>query len=426
MSVEERVRSAAAERADLVTDIRPLELPATRPARVPFAPSSRRWLTWLAPVAAAAVVVALAVTLVSVRHSAGQAPVPGASSAISPVVSPAAGDAVPVYYAEVTGPGTVIVGDDRTGAVLATVLPPGATTFAGLTAAGDDRTFVVDTMADGTGNHAWYLLRFNPGASASTQLTPLPIATLPGADQIDGLALSPDASELAVFYQRYGSYESAGSNNVLSGGPHGPFTLQTYSTVTGKALRTWTTPASRSEAISISASTVPDNEVNLTWTADGRTLGFLYSPFTTPTNERTLSVTAPGTDLIADSRVVLAQANALPACDGEMTLTSDGKTTICGVDSYAPGGGCTAPKAEFALYPVSTGKLSGFLYRDERNCATAQASVIWARSAASAIGVIAVERAGHTTTITVGLLTPGRFTPLKVQISDLEPGAIAF
>ena len=66
------------------------------------------------------------------------------------------------------------------------------------------------------------------------------------------------------------------------------------------------------------------------------------------------------------------------------------------MNSYAPGGGCTAPKAEFALYPVSTGKLAGFLYRDESLCATAEPWVIWARSAASAIGVLAVQGKGNT------------------------------
>jgi hypothetical protein len=123
---------------------------------------------------------------------------------------------------------------------------------------------------------------------------------------------------------------------------------------------------------------------------------------------------------------VLAMANTLPACDGEMWLTADGKSTICSVRSYAPGGGCTAPKAEFALYPVSTGKLGGFLYRDERLCATAQPWVIWARSASSAIGALAIEGAGQTSTLKVGLLTPGTFTPLNVQTADPRSGAIAF
>ena len=427
MTVEDRVRTATRARADLVTDIRPLELPADRPLRVPFAPPTRRWVGWLAPVAAAAVVIALAVTLVLTRHSAGPTPVP-ATSPVSPAIA-AIEKTVPEYYAEITGPDAVTVGDDRTGAVVATVRPPGNVTFVGVTAAADDRTFVLDTQADGAGTHAWYLLRIDTGASNPTQLTPLPIATLPGADQIDGLALSPDASELAVFFQPYGSFSVQGANKVLGGGPHGPFTLRTYSLATGRALRTWTTPAGRAEALSSSSSATIDNEADLTWTADGRTLGFLFTWFTTPSYERTLNVTGPGADLIADSRPVLALTDTAPECDGWATLTSDGKTAICGINSYAPGGGCTAPKAEFALYPVSTGKPAGFLYRDQSLCATAETWVIWARSAASAIGVIAVQGKGSTATVTVGVLTPGKFTPLNVQSNNYlgpEPGAIAF
>ena len=428
MSVEDRVRTATRARADLVTDIRPLELPATRPLRAPFAPPTRRWAGWLAPVAAAAVVIALAVTLVSTRHSAGPPPAPATAPAVSPAIATIE-KTVPEYYAELTGPNAVTIGDDRTGAVVATVRPPGNVTFVGVTAAADDRTFVLDTQADGDGTHAWYLLRVNPAASNPAQLTPLPIPTLPGADQIDGLALSPDASELAVFFQPYGSFSIQGANKVLSGGPHGPFTLRTYALATGRALRTWTTPAGGGEALSSSSSATIDNEVNLTWTADGRTLGFLFSPFTTPSYERALNVIGPGADLIADSRPVLALTDTAPECDGWAVLTSDGKTTICGINSYAPGGGCTAPKAEFALFPVSTGKLAGFLYRDQSLCATAETWVIWARSAASAIGVLAVHGKGNTPTITVGVLTPGKFTPLNVPTASYlgpEPGAIAF
>lgn len=428
MSVEDRVRTAARARADLVTDIRPLELPAARTLRLPFAPTPRRWVNWLAPVAAAAVVVALAITLVSTRHSAGPPPAPATSPAVSPAIA-AIEKTVPEYYAELTGPDSVIVGDDRTGAVVATVRPPGNVTFVGVTAAADDRTFVLDTQADGDGTHAWYLLRINPGGANPTQLTALPIATLPGADEIDGLALSPDASELAVFFQPYGSFSVQGANKVLSGGPHGPFTLRTYSLATGRAIRTWTTPAGGGEALGSSSSATIDNEVNLTWTADGRTLGFVFSPFTTPSYQRALNVTGPGADLIADSRPVLALTNTSPECDGWSVLTSDGKTTICGIRSYAPGGGCTAPKAEFALYPVSTGKPAGFLYRDQSLCASAEPWVIWARSAASAIGALAVYGKGSTPVVTVGVLTPGKFTPLNIASSSYlgpEPGAIAF
>ena len=68
MSVEDRLRTATRARANLVSDIRPLELPARERVRRPRASGTRRWVTWAAPVTAAAVVVALAVTLVSLRQ----------------------------------------------------------------------------------------------------------------------------------------------------------------------------------------------------------------------------------------------------------------------------------------------------------------------------------------------------------------------
>ena len=136
-------------------------------------------------------------------------------------------------------------------------------------------------------------------------------------------------------------------------------------------------------------------------------------------------MTGAGDDLIADSRPVLDAEDE--ECEVGM-LTSDGATTICGVNSYAPGGGCTAPKAEFTLYPVSTGKLAGILYRDQSLCATAEPWVIWARSAASAIGVLAIYGPKNSQSLTVGVLTPGKFTPLNIQTPPSTPsrGTIAF
>ena len=114
MSVEDRLRTATRARADLVSDIRPLDLPAREPVRRPRAAGTRRWVSWAAPVTAAAVVVALAVTLVSLRqmHSASTAPPPA-----QPGVSAAsAADTVPEFYADINfpilgaSPTTLVVG----------------------------------------------------------------------------------------------------------------------------------------------------------------------------------------------------------------------------------------------------------------------------------------------------------------------------
>ena len=79
MSVEDRLRTATRARADLVSDIRPLDLPAREPARLRRAPGSRRWMAWAAPAAAAALVVALAMTLVSIRQARNESPIAAAA-----------------------------------------------------------------------------------------------------------------------------------------------------------------------------------------------------------------------------------------------------------------------------------------------------------------------------------------------------------
>ena len=141
-----------------------------------------------------------------------------------------------------------------------------------------------------------------------------------------------------------------GANKVLSGGPHGPFTLRTYSLATGQALRTWTTPAVRSEALGSSSVATIDNEANLTWTADGRTLGFLFTWFTTPSDERALNVTAgqtnhgvftkrPGTltndyfvNLIDTSTQWKPTSDAADAFDGSARTKGDSRWTASRVD----------------------------------------------------------------------------------------------
>ena len=158
MSVEERLRTAARARANLVNDIHPLDLPGREPARPRPAPGSRPWVAWAAPAAAAALVVALAMTLVSIRQAAGRQPsAPSVAAGRSDAsVVPVAG--VPKYYAALDDPsGTafndenmdhpveVVVGETGSDQRLATVTPPSGQTFAGVTAEAGDSAFIVAT-----------------------------------------------------------------------------------------------------------------------------------------------------------------------------------------------------------------------------------------------------------------------------------------
>ena len=73
MSIEDRVRAATRARSDLVRSVRPLEFPAQAPAPA-RRDRSRRWLNWGAPIAAAALVTALALTLALLRQADGPQP----------------------------------------------------------------------------------------------------------------------------------------------------------------------------------------------------------------------------------------------------------------------------------------------------------------------------------------------------------------
>ena len=159
MSLEDRLRAAADATACTVRDVRPLELPAGSPLRLPHLRLGRRWAMWLAPVTAAVAVTALAVALVGVRDARNVPPVPSV-----PAVNSTAAATLPAYYVALDDPlGTAFsganpgiprpggsipdhvglaVGDIGTGKRLVTIKPPKGLTFVGVTGAADDRTFV--------------------------------------------------------------------------------------------------------------------------------------------------------------------------------------------------------------------------------------------------------------------------------------------
>jgi hypothetical protein len=95
-----------------------------------------------------------------------------------------------------------VVNDTATGATLATATPPKPfRRFVTVAGAADDRTFVlaVDRLQVGSANPPVNLFRaqYEPGRRKIT-LTALPIPAIPGNEQINGLALSPDGSRLAI------------------------------------------------------------------------------------------------------------------------------------------------------------------------------------------------------------------------------------
>jgi hypothetical protein len=470
MTVEDQLRAAGRAVSEQVSHLPRLDLRPQPPIRHAKVRASRRWLGaggWLVPMAAAAAVVAVAVTLVAVKSPPRAADKTGAGPVASRSTAPSstpAGDpeALPGYFVAISGlqtmgklpaagqsgpvqaprPDAVVVGETLTGKRLATVTPPTGATFAGVTGAADDRTFVLDSvqLAAGRGGmlwanqpRTWYLLRIRPGASPVKTLTRLNLP-LPSAADINGIALSPDGTRLAVFYQ----VARKGDGFPYSG----PFTLGIYSVATGTALRTWTGTDPYHGSYGYGENDgLPDPTANLTWTSDGQRLAFAYRSSKGPTASlylRELRLTGPGTDLFTDSTVIAEIAVSTTNgrskiwCDS-LGITGDGQTAVCGAElpetpavgaaldtppaRLAPSTGCTAPTDTvhpgLAEVSLAGDRLAGVLYEVKSGCGGGLAAVLWSSPSGDTVlgavssadlsatghGVIVLYRHGTVTTI---------------------------
>jgi hypothetical protein len=444
VSVEDRVRAATRARTAQIRDVRPLDLPAVSGR----APRARRWIAWAAPVGAAAAVAALALSLAAVRHLPNAPAAPAA-----PVGLPAVSGTLPEYYAALDDPSgpitqimrgqhetpvSVRVGDDRTGKLLATVNPPDGETFAGLTAAADDRTFVVaaerfpvQSLYPSVNPVAWYLVRLTPGSAHPVTLTRLPIPGEPAGTQVSAIALAPDGRELAVMFQQ----------NVWSG-KTGPLTIRLDSLATGTSLRTWTVDTKGMPA-GLGWYYGRYSNSALTWLNGGRTLAVIDGintsasgpPFTFGFSQvtiRTVDAGSPSGNLLANSKVVFHLPNSA-GCD-TVQLTDDGKTVLCG-----EAGGNTAKRSamyapKFVAYSVATGE-SRLLYQLKGAYEAGLADVLWASPTGSALfGAVYAEatwphtgaRQGPVDQV-AGLLTKGVFKPVKFPLTAVPfAGEIAF
>jgi len=320
--LENKLRAAFRETAD--------EIPAAAPP-LHLSPQPRagqhrrhprwntRWHAWAAPLAAAALVTAaVAGSLIvagSLKHQ------PGAAG------PPASPDGVPPYYVALTVPGTytdIYAREDgtaaevratATGAVLARIaIPRPYVQFAAVTAAANDRTFVLVAEERGARPRTnytpsrFYLLRFDP-ASGRASLRALPAAFIPAGDDVCDTALSPDGTLLAA---------DIGGDCVQRD------RLHVFDLATGM-VRVWNGGTNAAYF----GGTSPDA---LSWTADGKHVAFAGSgAFPTGSEVRLLDVTVPGSDLLANSKPVCEWA----AMDSSSSwgwrgvkVTPDGRTVV--------------------------------------------------------------------------------------------------
>jgi hypothetical protein len=439
--VEDQVRAATRAQADLLREVRPLRLPAEAPAghgRSPAARArrARRMKIWIAPLAAAAAVVALVTATLLIRNISNAPVVPATRTAI-----PAGTAGVPEYYLALpigdNAPGakTAVFGNTFTGQKLLSVHASGADEFVSVMAAADDRTFVLGGAVPDPNSPApasatdWYVVRVSltptPTATIRKLAITLPANVLPAVT-----ALSPDGRELAI------STESGGG--LRDGKPLNLIGLRVYSVTTGALLDSWSGTVPGADAIS--------EPTVLSWTADGKQMAFGYTynvAGQTYLGVRLLMLDRPGHDLIANSRLVWSEElpGIIPgehslSCEwlfgSPVVVTPDGRTLICGADTSNvvldapyPGqkpGTCLQGEppttVAFLEYSTASGRLLHPLYSERSDCAAGPLSILWASSSGDEIiGYVAdvpVQSANHRTVPgpAFGLFSGGKFTRL--------------
>ncbi len=293
-----------------------------------------------------------------------------------------------------------------TGAALATLTAPRPYgTFIGVTAAADNRTFVLAAqevaqlplrMPPAT---RFFLLRIDPAGrvlAGREPLTPLPIPEQPPGRAVSGLALSPDASRLAV---------TAGRLMAPA--------LHVFSLATGDE-RVWDGPR-------IGPGFGPGAAYgSLSWAADGQTLTLISSGAQPDSGVRLLDAVAPGSSLLASSRLVLPTPTGPDHWSGnywrQVMISADGQTIIAvlQIDAQRAGGRTAGVTQKLVTFSASTGELLRTLNHIPVHGGYQQ--VLWASPSAQLLIVSGTQpgptvgsfNLGHS----AGTLSGGRFTPL--------------
>jgi hypothetical protein len=432
--VEDQVRAATRAQAQTLREVRPLRLtqaPQTVAWRGPGARArrARRFKTWIAPVAAAAAVIALAIALVIVRG------IP--NGRVATPRPPVAGAGVPPYYVAVTGPtgwyayaplsasasasppSVLVIGETLTGKQLATIAPPRGSWYVGVTGAADDRTFVVSTMhMSSSGSPAlavtWYLLEIAPGGGYALAKLAIPDMRSWG---VEAIGLSGSGRELAMSLVR--AKREAGTPG---------FELRIYSVATGKLLRAWST---NDQSVLGDGVTVPGSQAHALFWADGdravvfpalvRVVGHGMKVISERQTERRIDVTAGSGDLIANSRLIWS----LPAGAGDSrrcdpvgaSVTADGKTVLCTTGPISSG---TRAHGRVTLawlaYSTAAPSVPRVLYKvtvDAPSSDASLADILWSDAAGSTLIVDwSVARSLSASTLHYGVVSQGRFRAL--------------
>jgi hypothetical protein len=309
----------------LSEETRALRLNGGGPAFGGRPPGPRRWWAgWLAPVAAAAAVLAAVAGSLAISGVIGRHHVAPKTSGDAAAAVARAG--VPRYFVDL--PGSIqgiggpraVVGATATGAVLGAVTAPkpyGLFSWASAAANGRDFVLAAQRQLDsGVRQSTFYRLVLSRSGRPGP-LTPLPIPALTG--DINGFAVSPDGSKLAISFDR-----------PAPGNP-GPSTIEVFSVATGAA-RTW---------VWSGAGFVGWHKPlaqSLSWESDNRTLLFEQHTDTSQGRQgrvtdtagaRLLDTATSGGNLEAASKLLPIPSQKLTGpVSGPVLITGDGTEVV--------------------------------------------------------------------------------------------------
>jgi hypothetical protein len=340
---------------------------------------------------------------------------PGVAQAADPAVTTPAGlGGVPAYYVALASDGNpnfvpshAVVRSKASGRVLATIQPPAHGTFVAVTAAVNDRTFVLGEQPWATGNasqtfepETFYLLTLGKSGTVKgiRRLPGVPVQ--PQGSMVTGLALSPNGHKLAVAFQpAHLTQEKMG--------------IRIYSIPSGAA-RTWFAGGT----IGMS----PDDSGAISWTTDGRTLAFDWID-TTAVTVRLLTTSARGGSLLADSRIAVVVRRLTPlrgplpaheplSCQTDQIVSPDGSVIVCGAQATVRvvrvGHSLKITVEEaFLEYSAATGKLLRTM--DKHTMSGPGAFNLYWSGPSGRILIVATPSGSGSR---AGVLSGARFTPL--------------
>jgi DNA-binding beta-propeller fold protein YncE len=378
-----------------------------RPLRIP-APGLR-WRHRLLPVAAAAAIIAVAVSAVLV-----------AGPKLAPASAPDTA-AVPRYYLTFTFavdpqfhnlPVTeAMIRDTATGKITGTVkiVTNSFPASVAATAAPDGRSFILGTAEHAPkGEYRFFRLPISAGGKPG-HLTELPAYPVPVNAFITGIALSPDGTRLAVS----SSYGVGGSQDGPAAAEVGA--VEVINLVTG-AVRTWTADMQQGHWYQ------PGQP---SWADGNRMIAFTWQQAKSMSNDamtmegvRLLDTEAPG-DNLADARMIMP-AKAVNGTINSVLITPDGRDVL--VATSRDGRGTVV--VQISEVPTAgSGPVRVLHTETARATATTQGMLT---SSSQVLSLAPGGRYALVQCIQFGWLDldSGRFTPLPAY-SPTPPGQIA-